>query len=441
MSSYATKTSKIYGSKIAKSGASVKSTVGPASPVPIKSTEAVKNSIDKTKTPKLQCESIRSTDEPNVQCPHKRKEGSHFCPIHSKLGNPIKYKLYTGSVTDEIFDLDEEILSVTQPPIKMNSTNSLIHKVNLNKPLPKITPTKNLSDTASKGKSVLNEQKMSTVLDNHKENADDLEVKLLILINDDEYNEKLAKLIGPVFADVTLSEDENDPVTLDPIWEMVDDKKVPAEVNKYFLFSYTDSKDKIRCFTIFTVQEMIEKNEFVHPITMEPIGEKDIKRAKKLVGIYSTKLNLFKTAEEDNGELTAYNIKNRTIKLFKKFHVHSIYLEEEWFTSIDSMSNLYKIASETEKLVSNNVKSINPTLKSIDVFRWGSSYGKKAPKKNVDEEDLLELKQKILDDWNKIMSSTDTPKNQLPIWIIASGLSYVVPAIKTKYPDLEIMNG
>ena len=57
----------------------------------------------------------------------------------------------------------------------------------------------------------MQEQKASTVENCHKENEDELEIKLLILVNDEEYCDLIPDLIGPVFQDVTVSEDETDP--------------------------------------------------------------------------------------------------------------------------------------------------------------------------------------------------------------------------------------
>ena len=108
-------------------------------------------------------------------------------------------------------------------------TNNIIKGVNLIKPAKQTTqPVKTVK-----------EQRVSTVGTTHQENEDELEIKVLILANEANEN-KWEKLIGPVFHDITVSEDQYDPVTLDSIWitSATDIAvRVPADVNRYFLFS------------------------------------------------------------------------------------------------------------------------------------------------------------------------------------------------------------
>ena len=39
---------------------------------------------------------------------------------------------------------------------------------------------------------------------------------------------------------------------------------------------------------------MLMENDFIHPITMEPISDDDISRAKKLIDLYQTKIGLLR---------------------------------------------------------------------------------------------------------------------------------------------------
>ncbi len=212
------------------------------------------------------------------------------------------------------------------------------------------------------------EQRAQTIETVNRELEDELEMKLLILANEDEYSEKISNLIGPVFSDITLSEDQEDPITFDQIWEYVDGKKIPSKINKYYLFSYHDSKNKIRCMTIFSIYNMLQTENYLHPSTLEEIPQKDIDRAKELIELYSEKINLFTNSSEH--EMTPeYAMKNKIGKLFKKFHIHSIYFEDKWLLAVDNKSDLYKIITETRKLVTNNVKTINPSLKNLDLFK------------------------------------------------------------------------
>ena len=415
---------KAYGKK---SAANVNNTPKPTPPTKSTST---KNQI--------KCASIRSCEEPQLRCLLNAKPGEKYCPLHLSQKKIIDYNF----VDDDILDRDEKMIPANTTTV----INPIIRKIDLSivtKPKTAAFATKKES---TKSEKILHEQKTSTLENCHKENEDDLEVKLLILVNDEDYADKISKLIGPVFNDITLSEDQQDPVTFDPIWEMNSEgKKVPALVNKYYLFSYKDSKDKIRCLTVFTIYNMVQNNDFMHPFSTEAMPTEDIERAKELIQLYSTKLGLFK--EQDSSNISPeFRIKSRMTKLFKQFHVHSIYFEENWLTSITDKNKLYKIISETEKFVSNNLATINPNLHGFKVFqkkqkkKYVPKYAKsKVPNDDEEDDSIIGLQEYIVGEWEKLIQAADTPQNQIPIWIIASGLSFVVPEIKQKYPDLEIM--
>jgi len=220
-------------------------------------------------------------------------------------------------------------------------------------------------------------------------------------------------------------------------------------VNKYFLFSYTDSKNKVRCLTIFTLYNMIQTNSYVHPITLEPLSESDITRAKQLIELYSTKIGLFK--DTDIMVSPEYKLRNRITQLYKKFHIHSIYLDESWIMSINNKNDLYQIIDRTAELVHENIRDINaanPDSKYSDLNLFKKSKKNrstkitpKKPSKSGKNGQIvyIKLKEYIVSQWEKLIDITNNPQNQVPIWIIIVGMSFVVPEIKQKYPDLEIM--
>ena len=342
--------------------------------MPKKSISAISNTmvidtaknIDSKKTKKSStlgraiCASIRSNAEPHLRCTFRTKSDEKYCPLHLAQTKIIDYSF----VEDEILFRDENF---NEPP-KPIVTNPIIKTVSLAEKNKPIAAPQSKQPVAKKTSTVMHEQKASTIENSHQENEDELEIKLLILVNDDEHSDNIAKLIGPVFKDITVSEDQQDPVTFDPIWEFNNGVKVPASVNKYYLFSYIDSKDKVRCLTIFTIYNMIQTNNCVHPITMEPIADADMSRAKELINLYSTKIGLFKDQDESNMS-REFKLKNRITKLFKQFHIHSAYFEESWLLSITDKNSLYRIITETEKFVSNNLKAINPNLHGFKVFQ------------------------------------------------------------------------
>ena len=190
-----------------------------------------------------------------------------------------------------------------------------------------------------------------------------------------------------------------------------------------------------RSMTIFTIYNMIQNNNYVHPLTMKAISDADINRAKELIELYTTNLGMFKNMDETMS--AEFRLIGRLTLLFKKFHIHSVYLEENWLMGIDNETDLEKIMRETELLVSNNIKNITSTQTNFRIFS-------QKPKSSGDKDSTIaftNLKEYIVDQWEQLIKLADNAQNQVPMWIIISGLSFVVPEIKTKYPDLEIIMG
>lgn len=377
------------------------------------------------------------------------KSGQTYCPMHLLSKNVHNY--------DSSLDIDYSLTSTTDRTTP-EVVNSIIKKISVGN-LSKVnratvsgnastgtltsTSTSTLVGLGKKSPTVpgaatltgtMREQKASTVISSNKETEDELEIKLLILVNDDEYVGRIPKLVGPVFRDVTVSEDEEDPITMDPIWTWSNGQKVPASINRYYLFSYVDSKGKIRCLTIFTLYNLIQQDNLIHPTTTEAIPKSDIKRGRLLIEIYQSKIDLFKN--DDSNLSQEYKLKNRLTKLFKQFHQHSVYLEDSWFINLRDRPSLYKIVSETDKLVSNNMAQINSTLRGFKIMQ------RKSPLVRAKMAfDHLEMQVYIVSEWEKLVDAALDPNNQLPMWIIVWGLSTVVPAIKEKFPDLQLMLG
>jgi hypothetical protein len=177
---------------------------------------------------------------------------------------------------------------------------------------------------------------------------------------------------------------------------------------------------------------MITSNNYIHPVTTEQIPEKDIKRARRLIKLYTTKLGMFKNLDESTLS-PEFKLKNRLNKLFSKYHIHNVYLEDKWLMSLTNPADLWMIIRESEKLVTGNIRNINSKLTNFKLFK--KPLLNEIPK----ETELIELKEFIITEWERLVEAADNMQNQLPIWIIASGLSLVVPDVKLKYPQLEVM--
>jgi len=111
----------------------------------------------------------------------------------------------------------------------------------------------------------------------------------------------LKKLVGPVYKDITLSHDNIDPYTLEDFWTTNSKgERIPGKMDKFLLFSYYDSKNYIRCFSIFTMIEFYKKNKYIHPLTFEPFPPDVIENAKAFVNFFMRELNIEKIFSPKN---------------------------------------------------------------------------------------------------------------------------------------------
>ena len=185
------------------------------------------------------CSSIQNKLEPQNRCLFAAKLGEKFCPLHLLETNPI---IYNGDI-------------VEIPTVRVIEPTPINPIIITTKITPPVVLTDDQSDDMSKkyarsqkaikhsGKKpvkksdIIYEHKSEIVKQNYDDTEAEMEVKLLIMVNDEEYVDKIPALIGPAYADITLSDDDVDPITLDPIWYTTTNGRVPAQINKYFLFS------------------------------------------------------------------------------------------------------------------------------------------------------------------------------------------------------------
>lgn len=365
------------------------------------------------------CQSIKSFNEAQFRCLFRTREDEKYCPLHLSHRQRIDYH----DPNDAIM-ADRDIVS-SHTTVRPKIFNSLrIESIECDQILPKrMDHTKEIEKEIKKSKSkVLDEETVSTVENVYKETELDNEVKLLMLLNEKGNMKLIEELIGPVFKDVTLSEDECDPIMMTPFWESINGKRVPVVENKYHLFSYMDKK-KLRCLNIFSIFNM---KDYVHPITHNKFPKEAIDRAKKLIKLYDEKIQLFTNHIEVSPE---YTLKNRVVKLFKSFQNKTIFFEDKWLLDIDSTSDLRKIIDKCRDLTSSNVKDINPNLHKD--FKFFSD--------KLTSQTSQSMKEYIITNWEKMVANTQPESNQMSIWIIGIALSTVAKEVKETYPDIQYM--
>jgi hypothetical protein len=123
----------------------------------------------------------------------------------------------------------------------------------------------------------------------------EMKIKLLILLNNSEYLDEIPELVGPVFNDILLSENNRDPIMEDIFWEFDGQIKIPSKtIIKYFLFSYVEQCN-LKCLSIFTVYEYLKRDKRYTPEHTSNINIQgnDLKRARKLIDIYQSEIALF----------------------------------------------------------------------------------------------------------------------------------------------------
>ena len=341
-------------------------------------------------------------------------EGQKYCLLHQKKMNVIDYV--------DVIDYNNIEKSPNNEKI---SYHNIFHSFDLADK--KIIPDKKIIAEKKTTKKIIKEESVNNVIVEAQNDNDSLDIKLLILSNDHEYVDKLPKLIGPSFDDITKSDEQYDPVTYDEFWiENENGIRIPGSLSKYYTFSYFDQNNKLITFSIYTLNSIIESGtengKFIHPVTKVEIPSDAIIRAKELVDLYKNKLGLL--IDDESLYTPEFKLKKKMNNLFMKFHVHSIYMEGKWLIDIYDINSLQKIIKNTRDIVSNNKDLFGG--KSSDIFE------------SCNKTNILEVKEYIVSQWDKIITTSD-PSSQMPAWIIISGMMNVVPDIKIKFPDVQLM--
>ena len=327
-----------------------------------------------------QCLAVKYPSNPFDRCTLLTTPGNKYCPLHQTYSDvkdyvhipnpttndsepdtntPISPIIYKHIIPKEKEKEKENLIS-TKKSSSFNSSSQNITKTQ------RFQPARGKIQNQNQTQKTTKDEKIHNVTHIYKQSESDIQIKLLIMDNDDKHTDRIKELIGPVYYDPTLSEDSEDPYTMDQFWTLSNGIKVKTSINKYYLFSYKDSKNKIRCMTIFSINDMIKDNYLTHPVTNEPIPPEAVARAKELIDLYNKKLNLFGSGNSEISD--EYRIKNKVTKLFGQFHRHSIFFEEKWLTTITTEDLLLKIIHITHQMIKNNLGAITSGKPKCTVF-------------------------------------------------------------------------
>lgn len=269
-----------------------------------------------------------------------------------------------------------------------------------------------------------NDEKFSENADESSQNLEFYqEAHLLELIQDFQ---------GPLGDDYTKSIDNKDPISQEDIWYIEDGQKIKSkEIPALKMFSYFDSSDNIRAFNIESIKTMIEGNINRHPITNEIIDIEILDRAQKMIQVLIEKKYLI--VKEDNGELTETKIKNLAFDVFQNFNVISIFVDSEWFLKLN-IDELLKLNYELKDFYENNTDN---ETRHIMVPPDGKVFCfTNQQLKNECQGNKLNIQKYLLDDINKVITSSDNEAiKNLGNYLMIGGLAVVCPEIRDRYPD------
>jgi hypothetical protein len=254
-----------------------------------------------------------------------------------------------------------------------------------------------------------------------------------VIFDDSKILHLIKNIQGPMGTNYLKSKDNKDMISQEDIWVLLDGEKKPSDdIPKYKLFSYTDSNKMVRCFNIESIKGFIDNNhKIVHPITKEDIDDKDINRAKEMIKILQDS-NILEKKVDDN-VLTEQKIKNMAFNIFQKFSLMSIFIDSEWFLSLNT-DNLLKLNYELKDFYDNNV---DDESKKIMVPNDGNAFQySKEELNSKTNKSHLEIQNYLLINIDKVISaSEDEAMKNLGNYLMIGGLAVVCPEIRKCYPD------
>lgn len=356
------------------------------------------------------CKAAKNKSNQYIRCSLLSFQNSEYCLFHQ---NPSCRSDYIDTGNDKFF-----IENIKNKKKNKLFSGSVIFT----------RPSINYFENNDNRKNKLDIDESEIIKNIYKTSEDNMYVNILIIKNNDVLMKEIISLVGPVYEDLRLSEDQCDPITLEKYWDdETGERIVSKEIEKIFLFSYYDLNGKIRCLNIKTIKTLIDIDDLVHPVTFEPIPENDIERAKKLIELFSNKTVLFDEVQIDIPK--NITVKNRITKLFSQYHGDSINFDENWLLSINESEDFKQIIKKTREIFMNNQYLVHN--KTFDYDKQLNEFYKK---NNFNDD--VEAKEYIVSGWEFINEAIG---NKSSPWIIALGMADIVPDILVKFPNIHYM--
>jgi hypothetical protein len=208
--------------------------------------------------------------------------------------------------------------------------------------------------------------------------------------------------------------DDKDPITLQTFWIIENNIKKVIYQEKNKLILYKDSLGFIRCFERESLEYLKAHKINKHPVSCEEIPENVWKQIVE------------KNLETERKKLT---VEEKAFNIFQKFSSISIFIESEWFTSLEK-SKLLKFNYELKDFYHQNFTEIqkNEISSRILFVKTEDNFT------NNTKEEVLSY---LLDEIDVLLSVTSDELKYMSNYILVGALGIVIPKIKEFYPDFS----
>lgn len=208
--------------------------------------------------------------------------------------------------------------------------------------------------------------------------------------------------------------DDRDPISLAVFWiiENHEKKIIYNEIDKLLL--YKDNRGFTRCFEKESLEYMKAHKINKHPVSLEDIPEH----------VWSSIIE--KNLEDERSKFT---IKERSFEIFQKFSTLSIFIDSEWFTSLEK-SKLLKFYYEIKDFYNQNFNSSQK--KEISSRKL---FSKSEDQLNNNSKD--EILNYLLDEMDVLLTINKEELKYMANYILVGALGIVIPQIDEMYPDFS----